>query len=243
MAHVQLRCIYKIVNKENKKFYIGSTTEYHRRSKEHLYYLRNNMHYNIYLQEDYNKYGEDAFEFQIIEIVGNKEELLGKEQYYLDTLKPNYNILIIADRPTGVKRRPETIEKVRQANLGLVHPEWRNKIKSEAQGGDNHWTKKRINPFSDKSKKKMSDTKKQMYKDGYINPRKGVKLEPEMIKSIAEKLSKRVIQLTLNGEFIKEWDSVNQIDRETEFDKSCISLCCRGKRKTHGGYKWEYKNV
>ena len=55
------------------------------------------------------------------------------------------------------------------------------------------------------------------------------------------KQSKPIIQLTLEGEVIREWSSIKEGSRELGIPHSNISNVCRGKRKTAGGYKWEYK--
>ena len=54
------------------------------------------------------------------------------------------------------------------------------------------------------------------------------------------KKSKRVIQYDINGNKIKEWLSTVEITRQTGYDCSCISKCCRGERKTAYGFKWSY---
>lgn len=56
--------------------------------------------------------------------------------------------------------------------------------------------------------------------------------------------SKPVIQMTKDGEFVKEWESVNQVQRETQFLASNIFRCCNPKtnRKSAYGYIWEYKH-
>ena len=58
--------VYKIQNTKTGQTYIGQTTAYRRRWHEHKYALRRNKHGNPKLQEDCNKYGLDAFEFEII---------------------------------------------------------------------------------------------------------------------------------------------------------------------------------
>lgn len=50
--------------------------------------------------------------------------------------------------------------------------------------------------------------------------------------------SKPIIQLTLNNDFIKMWDSLRDIERELGFNSGNISQCCNGKRNTANGYKW-----
>lgn len=61
------------------------------------------------------------------------------------------------------------------------------------------------------------------------------------IKRIAEKLSKKVIQLDLNDNVLKEFESMHQAERETGVSVSSISNCCNGRRKSAGGFKWRKK--
>lgn len=73
--------IYQIVNTINQKKYIGSSNNTDRRWHEHKKHLRKNNHDNIHLQHAWNKYGEKAFIFEVIEIVNNKSLLCDREQY------------------------------------------------------------------------------------------------------------------------------------------------------------------
>lgn len=57
-------------------------------------------------------------------------------------------------------------------------------------------------------------------------------------KRVAEKLSKKVIQLDLNDNVLSEFESMTQAERETGIDVSSISKCCNGKLKSAGGFKW-----
>ena len=52
--------------------------------------------------------------------------------------------------------------------------------------------------------------------------------------------SKPVIQLTLDGEFVREYPSTNECGRNG-FDQSNVVNCCNGKRKTHKGFRFMYK--
>lgn len=53
--------------------------------------------------------------------------------------------------------------------------------------------------------------------------------------------SKAVCQYSLQGVFIKEFDSIMDASRETGIYDTSISLCCRNKQKTSGKYMWKYK--
>ena len=54
------------------------------------------------------------------------------------------------------------------------------------------------------------------------------------------KLSKKVLQLSLSGELIREWPSVNECGRNG-FDQGAVCKCCNGKLKTHKGFRFEYE--
>ena len=58
---------------------------------------------------------------------------------------------------------------------------------------------------------------------------------------VSKKLSKSILQYTLDGEFVKEWKSAKQAEREGGFSSANITACCRGERKTHQNFIWKYK--
>lgn len=75
--------IYKIKNKTNDKFYIGSTNKLDRRFYEHKCRLRSDTHKNTYLQSAWDKYGEENFKFEVI-IYCSEQDLEFYEQIFLD---------------------------------------------------------------------------------------------------------------------------------------------------------------
>ena len=82
--------IYKIYCDSNNRTYIGSSNNIERRFKEHLGDLRNNRHSNQYLQNSYNKYGEDSFSFNIITNC-YEQERFKLEQFYIDNNENLFN--------------------------------------------------------------------------------------------------------------------------------------------------------
>ena len=62
----------------------------------------------------------------------------------------------------------------------------------------------------------------------------------EMARKNGKKASRRVIQLTLDGKFVREWESMSAAARSGKFKVGGISDCCKHKIKYHDGYKWEY---
>lgn len=53
------------------------------------------------------------------------------------------------------------------------------------------------------------------------------------------KKSKKVLQFSLSGEFIREWPSLHECSRNG-YDFRNVSACCRGKIKSAYGFKWQY---
>lgn len=104
--------IYKITNIINNKIYIGSAVNLKEREYEHFRRLNKNNHCNIILQNSYNKYKVENFKFEVIEKC-DKKDLINKEQYYIDLLKPYYNICKIAGSKLGVKHKEESKLKLK----------------------------------------------------------------------------------------------------------------------------------
>ncbi|MBQ3996665.1 MAG: HNH endonuclease [Bacteroidales bacterium] len=81
---------------------------------------------------------------------------------------------------------------------------------------------------------------------GNLNPFYGKRHSEETRKIISMFRSESgipVVQMSKGGEFIREWKSAAFAARELGISSaSSISECCRGKRKTIGGFKWKYKD-
>ena len=56
---------------------------------------------------------------------------------------------------------------------------------------------------------------------------------------VAKANSKRVLQLSLSGELIREWPSIMECGRNG-FNQGTVCDCCNGKRKSHKGFRWMY---
>lgn len=54
------------------------------------------------------------------------------------------------------------------------------------------------------------------------------------------KKSKKINQYDLDGDFIKQWQSMGEIQRQLGLFKQSIYACCIKKKKTSGGYIWKY---
>lgn len=100
----------------------------------HKTYLNNGYHTNVHLQNAWNKYGKEKFEFSIIEET-TEDLLLEREQHYLDIHKNKeilYNISCIAGSPMkNLSHSKETINVLKQKLSGINHPHYNKPVNEE----------------------------------------------------------------------------------------------------------------
>ena len=78
--------VYQVINKQTGERYIGKSKSPNNRRRRHWSHLRGGYHENPNLQEAYDKYGEDAFEFEMIEHC-EPDQLLKREAYWIKKYK------------------------------------------------------------------------------------------------------------------------------------------------------------
>lgn len=88
--------IYKITNQTNDKVYIGKSVDMFTRWRHHERELQRGKHCNVHLQKSWDKYGENSFKFEVVEVCDEKL-LKDREMYWMgvfNSLKPEwgYNI-------------------------------------------------------------------------------------------------------------------------------------------------------
>lgn len=110
--------IYLIHNSISNKSYVGSASySIYQRWSRHINDLNKNKHHNYHLQRSWNLYGPDAFKFLILETC-LPIDCTKIEQYYLDAIKPEYNILKIANSRLGKKHTNSAKNKMSLARKG-----------------------------------------------------------------------------------------------------------------------------
>lgn len=116
--------IYEIVNQADGKAssYIGSSADIEGRFRGHRYKLSKGIHYNPRLQASWDKYGEGAFAFSVLEeVVGNKAGLLALEQEYIEDYLDRgscFNLAKDALAPMAGRRHTEATKcKMRESAL------------------------------------------------------------------------------------------------------------------------------
>ena len=223
--------IYYIENLKNGKRYIGQSIDIYHRWEHHRSELNNGKHHNDYLQKAWNKYGENNFEFVILELC-DYDVLDKKESFYINyydtTNRDNgYNLksggqnggTVFSDETrlkmkTSLKQyyenHPDRRERLReQTVLYWSNPENRKRCCGENNGmyGRTH---------SVEARQKISNSQR-----GRISPRR-------------DKHNVRCIEL--NRIYI---DAVSAA-KDMGLSSSGILKVCRNERKTCGTFHWEF---
>lgn len=180
--------IYKIESKLcPDKIYIGSASSFSDRKSRHLKDLKQNRHPNKKLQNHFNKYGQTDILFTFIEPCF-QGFLIIREQYYIDKLKPWFNICQIAGNSYGRIVSEETKKKMQGRipwNKGVrgtvLSKEIRLKMSESQKGKTGFWKGKKL---SEITKKKMSEAQKR------IGNKPPIWINKNHSKETREKLSK-----------------------------------------------------
>jgi group I intron endonuclease len=122
--------IYKITNLVNNKCYIGQAVDYQKRFQDHKSALRNGHHDNYHLQNAWDKYHEDSFEFSVLEYAENYNE---REIFYITLYDATnedygYNFLKGGENPPLGSHATLTMSDVVKIQTMLIQQKTLNEI-------------------------------------------------------------------------------------------------------------------
>ena len=204
--------IYKIINTENNKVYIGKALDIYRRIKAHVTALNTrDTNENRHLINSWHKYGRKCFTYEVVEYIEDVNKIAERELYwmdYFDSLSRDKGYNMRYDSATGLIVSEETRQRCREAQLErFKDPKERAKIGRSAK---KFW-------------KENPDIKEQMSKN---------------VSKAKEKYN--FLQYTREGEFIKNWDSVKSIIYDNpDYKWQNIYSVCNGYKKTYMGFVWK----
>lgn len=213
--------IYKIYNKVNEDFYIGSSKNIEARLISHLSLARNKKHHSIIFQRAYEKYGESSFDFELVEAC-SESDLLKKEQFYINKLKPKYNISPLAHAPSPPDNKPILRTCVKTGETKVYKT--RDEAASDGfnEGEITACCLGRAGQHKGYFWSFKGDTVKSSFTD-HSTVKPVVKINP--------KTGQRI-----------EYGSITEAASSGEFNASSISACCLKKNNTHKGFLWFFKD-
>lgn len=125
--------IYCITNLENNKKYYGQALNVERRLNTHKWELMGNYHHNAHLQNSWNKYGKDAFKFDLV--VACKVKYLDRlERLYIRVNNTMNNEFGYNKESGGNKNKfasKETRRKIGLSKKGPNHPNFGKNLSKE----------------------------------------------------------------------------------------------------------------
>lgn len=231
--------VYIIRNSVNGKFYIGSSIEIESRWKFHVWSLRKGTHANNYLQRAWDKYGESAFIFTILEEC-TADEVLLREQHFIDTLQPylrhiGYNISYNAYG--GTANTKTVLQYDKGGNFICSYSSLKEAAAAvgvlSAQSISDVVNDRAASCWGFLWRLQDGNTVPQQIATPYVLSSKGNYLP----------LSKpQIMQFGMDGMFIDTHDTAKDAAASSGCSISSITQCLSGKRPSGGGYIWYYND-
>lgn len=211
--------VYEHKNKTNNKRYIGITSQtVQRRWKGGYAYHGQSLFYNAI-----QKYGWNNFSHTVIQVVLTAEQAKDLEIQLIRLHQSNnpqygYNITAGGDGSYGFKRPQSTRDKISRTLQGhKVDATTIEKMRVKSTG----------KKHTEASKQKIS------------NALKGAVRTEDQKKWLSEVNKKKIVQLDLNNNLVAVHKGIFSVQG---YSGQCISLCVRGKLKTHKGFMWRLYN-
>ena len=223
--------IYLITNKINNKTYVGKTmNSLKKRFYSHCYDATKRSS-TTYLHRAIRKYGKDNF---IIEEIEKCEDNLGfREMFWISKLKPKYNQTLGGDGGilgySHTKDTRKLLSLKRKGKFVGHKNSFYNQTHTEEQ--KEKWSKMRKGQpspcvFAGKSHKEESKSKTSQT----------LKNNPNIKRT-------KVFQYDIEGNFLREFQSISDAAKFVETNPSNIKYTCEGKFNHCKGYRWSYVKI
>ena len=254
--------IYRIKNKVNNKSYVGSSVNMIRRFSKHRSNLNKDQHENNYLQKEWNKFGKDNFEFEMLCIIKEnkreilKELLLQKEEEIIELLKSNrtengYNLQVVKKEKKEKRNNKGITESFRKQlsksqnhrKLAVVQltldGKFVNKFESLTKANKETGVHKTNIQRTCEGKRLTAGNFLWVYEKDYDENKEYKARKPDYNKRA---YMKPVLQFDLEMNLIEEHESLCSAANKTGFHKGNIGKVCKEKQNTAYGFKWFYKD-
>lgn len=247
--HLDKSGIYLIRNTLNNKVYIGKSINIASRMYSHKRALRKNdsKSENAHFINAWNKYGEDAFEYIVLEYIDKNR--IDFEEFSKERELFWINCYNSVDRNLGYNLRRDSATNM------MVHPETAHKLslrtgENNANFG-NKWTEGQKKKASEKFKKmfksgELKPISKESIEKAHLNKLKNWEENPESKEKFIENLSKAKTKYSIyqydkvTKELINIWERVKDITlKNPNYKVHNIYAVCSGEKPSIYGYIWK----
>lgn len=238
--------IYAIHNTVSDKYYIGQSQDIDNRWIKHRSSLKNNRHENSHLQHAYNKYGQENFEYIVVEECDiqclDEKEIMYIKKY--DSYYNGYNQDFGGKGCRGYKHTEEEILKMRMIqnpkavlqldmDLNIV-----NRWYSASHAGKTlNISIRSIKAVCERvNRSKTAGVYYWVYEEEYLDNN----IDWNYYLNINQSEPKRVSQYDMDMNLIKVWPSIYEASKATGYRHSLISSACNYKIKTLYNFIWRF---
>lgn len=209
--------IYKAENLKTRQIYIGATTDsIEIRIKDHFSKAKRGKGHKF--QNAIATYGPEAFKFNQIDVANSIDELAEKEKMYIiefNAKENGYNI----DSGGGIQK---TVYKYDLSGILVAKFDCLDAAAKTIDSTKQHISRACLS--TNKTYKKFQ------WSYHYQEP----------FEANLDRRKRNVLQFSLDGKLIKEFNSVADASKQTGVSKSCIARVCRKERERSGGFIWIY---
>ena len=247
--------IYVILNNINGKYYVGSAINFRDRYGFHLWQLKNSIHKNTILLNSYNKYGKENFSFELLELLMNGDDLIQREQFYIDSFDATnrelgFNISPSAGSNFGLKRTEESKLKVSLTNgrkiyqidpiTNMVIAEYGSLLDAELKTGFKRHVIKSVCMGYKKTYKTYIWKYDENEKPKIRNNRESISKDV-IEKRLKTFKPKRILHFSPNGMYISDFESTWHASQATGIKIDSIHNVLTGHRKSVFGQFFTYE--
>lgn len=259
----QVSGIYMIKNTLNNKIYIGQSSDIYNRWIKHINFLKSNKHHNRHLQSAWNKYGQDAFEFSIVEECDCDKLDLAEQHWikYYSSYEHGYNLDLGGGGIRGYKHTELELEKMVKVHNSLSVLQFDTNFNLIAEWASITTAAKKLGYTRDSIRCRCDNDKvcinwKKEYKNCYwvyraeyeskdFSWEENLKWKSKFShpKKRTRVLKEPIYQYDTNFNFIKKWNNANDIVL-AGFNIDIITRMCNqtGNKKRYKNSVWAYES-
>lgn len=242
--HHSVAGVYAIRNRATGCHYVGSAVSIKRRMRDHFSKLRIGIHENKHLQHSFLKHGEGVFFAEVLEIVPDKAQLTAREQFFMDSTNPKYNILRTARSALGFKHSKEECLRIGKMSASrwaaMANEEKEALLEGFTMRGKVHSQETKDLMSAERLGKKKSEHHRSACSAAWANPENAEKYARVRSMAVASRI--KTYTVTDPQGLEREVLNLSKFCKEHGLLQSHMTAVASGKRPHHKGWTCRHKD-